>query len=65
MGRKDKYSPRNVSKEVRSYMQRRGFKQEQLALQLGVNRSQVTRWANPKIKANRYTIYFLMNEGVI
>lgn len=65
MSRKDKYFPRSVAKEVREYMHRKGINQQGLAYQLGVDRSQVTRWANPNVKANRYTIYFLVNEGVI
>ena len=55
----------NISAKIKAYRQRLEMSQQSLAKKLDVHRSQITRWENPKVKLNKYTVYFLKMEGII
>ena len=55
----------DIYKKIKTYRQKLEMSQQSLAKKIGVHRSQITRWENPKIKLNKYTVYFLRMEGII
>ena len=54
-----------IYKKIKEYRKRLGLSQKDLSLKLGIGRTQVGRWENPKITPHKSTIYFLKMEGII